>query len=248
MILTATALTRDGSIFLVSSMVDRGGGDEVPASRSSSLSFELSRSLRFCLLKTNQINSISSDRTKSSQQCSKMLTTKSNRCWCNSILALQLDRFPHSVGCPILLAMNSSSAHSLRPRFHRQSLQLALCHSTARYRCDRHRYCCARLCCANYLHCCYSYAKQRPSNHLNSATILIRNFLSAKKEKKIYSLLLFGGFFLINLSPYPFWYWIRFNDVQCFLVICTVDKTFRAAILSGFCDAAVLRVLEQNRR
>lgn len=61
-ILTATAFTRDGSTFLVSSMVDRGGGDEVPASRSSSLSFELSRSLRFCLLKTNQINSISSDR------------------------------------------------------------------------------------------------------------------------------------------------------------------------------------------
>lgn len=51
MILTATALIRDGNTFLVSSIVERGcgGGDDVPASSSSSLSFELSRSLRFCL-------------------------------------------------------------------------------------------------------------------------------------------------------------------------------------------------------
>lgn len=48
-ILTEIAFIFEGSKFLVSSIVDRGGGDEVPASSSSSLSFELSRSLRFCL-------------------------------------------------------------------------------------------------------------------------------------------------------------------------------------------------------
>lgn len=48
MTLLTAALIFEGNTFLLPSIVDRGGG-EAGGSSSSSLSFELSRSFRFCL-------------------------------------------------------------------------------------------------------------------------------------------------------------------------------------------------------
>lgn len=59
MALLTAALIFEGNTFLLPSIVDRGGGD-AGGSSSSSLSFELSRSFRFCLNATKKIyNAIS---------------------------------------------------------------------------------------------------------------------------------------------------------------------------------------------